>query len=444
MSIEITKEGRKLTRREMLKLLGVGLAGATVGPLVAGCVPARPVEETTPVEAPAVVKPTKVTIGVGGWAVDPTKEALEKLEFTKQTGIEAEVIARPGIFGEFVTQMTSAIQAGTSPYDVLNFEDEIATTGPPAGWFLPLDDLLPSGFWDDFPQSMLDIKEVWSTYKGETFRVHHNFEACYWWYRKDWFDAKGVKVPTTWDEVKPLGEVFTDEPKGVWASEEGMTKGGMLNVYLAWITRQAGGSPFDVDDKFRMALEYIHDLMYVSKVLNPASLAKDYDAQNADYTADRVAFMRQWPFFYDITRGKKEWYQEGKAEVALPPVGPGGKAGSTYAAGWGFGIIKTAPNLEAAKELFKFLVDKNNAAEMAKMSVWFLSARKSVLDAVGDEGIAKYLGMYSDAGIIGTRPYHPKFTEALGIVEDAASSFLVRELTLDEAMQQAKARMAEL
>jgi ABC-type glycerol-3-phosphate transport system substrate-binding protein len=113
-----------------------------------------------------------------------------------------------------------------------------------------------------------------------------------WWYRKDWFDEKGIAVPQTWEEVKTMGEAFTDEAAGVWATEDGLIKGAFLNVYLAWVTLQAGGNPFDVGDPYKMALEYTYDLMYTQKALNPASLQKDYNQQNGDYIADKVAFMR--------------------------------------------------------------------------------------------------------------------------------------------------------
>ena len=39
--------------------------------------------------------------------------------------------------------MASAVAAGTSPYDVLDFEDELATSFAQAGYMLGLDDLLP-------------------------------------------------------------------------------------------------------------------------------------------------------------------------------------------------------------------------------------------------------------------------------------------------------------
>lgn len=98
-------------------------------------------------------------------------------------------------------------------------------------------------------------------------------------------------------------------------------------------------------------MQYLSDLIYKDKAMNPASLQKSYDQQNADYTADKVAFMRQWPFFYDVARAKTDWFAEEKAVVMMPPVGPGGKENSTYAAGWGYGILKSAPNREGAQKL---------------------------------------------------------------------------------------------
>jgi multiple sugar transport system substrate-binding protein len=418
--------GTELTRRRLLTATGAGLAGAMA------------------LRMPHVKAQTKISIGVGNWAVESMTEVLETLDFTGQTGIEVEVLTRPGTPNEFITQMAGAIQAGNSPYDVIDFEDEIASTFSRAGWLLGLDDLLAPDFWDDFPPAMVEMADVWDKFNGETFRIHHNYEACYWWYRKDIFDEKGLSVPTTWEEVAALGPEFTDEAAGIWASGDGLAKGAFLNVYVAWITRQAGGDPFQTDDTYREGLQYIYDLMHDNKVLNPASLQKDYDAINQDYTADRIFFMRQWPYFYDVARAATDWYEEGKAEIALPPVGPGGAPTSTYAAGWGFGIPRTSANVDAAKELVSFLVDKANTGRMAEIDTWYLSPRASVLEVAAEDGIAPYLKMYSDAGVIGTRPFHEKFVEAVAAVEDAASSYLSDQISLDDAVEQTKTRLAAL
>ncbi len=422
----------RLSRRRLLKIAG-GAVIAVGG--LSGAVQAATKRPRVYVARRA----TKITIGVGAWAKDSMAKVLTDLQFTKKTAIEVEVKVRPGDPVGMTTQLTGAIQAGTTPYDVIDFEDEVASTFSRAGWLLPLNDLFNSKFWADWPKTMIDLTNVWDRYKGEQFRVHHNYEACYWWYRKDWFDAKGAKVPKTWADVTKLGAVFTDEKKKIYASEEGMQSGtAFLQVYLAWLTRQAGGDPFKLDDKFQEALEYAHDLLYKYKVLNPGSLQKNYDAQNADYTADRVAFMRQWPFFYDVVRANKKWFRPNKAVLDFPPVGAAGKKVSTYAAGWGFGVPKTTKNKDAALELVKFLTATENAGRMAQIDTWYLNARKSVLKAAGSSKMGPWLKRYSDAGIITTRPFHPKFVEAWDAILRPAGAFLTNQISIEKAMKQAR------
>ena len=97
------------------------------------------------------------------------------------------------------------MQAGDTPYDILDFEDELTTTLSQAGYMLPLNDLISQEVWDDLSPSMKAYTDVWSTYNGEVFRMIHNWEMPYWFYRKDWFDERGVDVPKTWDDVKAMG-----------------------------------------------------------------------------------------------------------------------------------------------------------------------------------------------------------------------------------------------
>lgn len=431
-----------LNRRDFLKIAGaISLAGIAVS-----CAPAAPAAPTAapevkPTEPPAVKAGGEVIITVGGWAEKSTKDLAEKLNF-KDTGFTLNVQVQPA-GPELTSALTAGMASGKSPYDVIDFEDGMAITYSRSGFFQTLDDLLEPGFWDDFPQVMIDTTKIWDQFEGKTFRIHHNYEAQYSWYRKDWFDAKGIKPPATWEDLAALGKVFTDEANSVWAVEEGLLIG-YMSVYLGYMTKQAGGNPFDVDDKLRSTLQYIYNLMYEDKTLNPACLQKGYDQQNADYTSDKVAYHRQWPFFYDVARAKADWFKEEKAVICLPPVGPGGKTNSTYAAGWGYGILNSAPNAEGAQALLKFLVDKKNAGQMALMDTWYLINRKSVMETVGDKGMAKYLKMYSDAGVIGVRPFHPKFTEASTKIDEAATAYLTKQISLDQVMQQAQDAMKAL
>jgi ABC-type glycerol-3-phosphate transport system substrate-binding protein len=438
---------RKFTRRKFLQLAGTTATSAALASIAPGLGSADAKATRPTFGVPYFRRQRNVRIAVGGWAEQNMRDLLERTDFSRQTGIDVEIVLRTDTKETELTRIVGAVQADTSPYDVIDFEDELTTTLSRAGYVIGLDDILPADLWDEFSPEMLAYSQVWSTYQGETFRVIHNWEMPYWWYRKDWFDEKGVAVPQTWEDVSAMGEVFTNPDDGVWATEDGLMKGAFLNVYLAWVTLQAGGNPFDVGDEYRTALQYIYDLMYTHNALNPASLQKDYNQQNGDYVADKVAFMRQWPFFGDVARStdNASWFNDNKVAVALPPVGPGGAAGSTYPAAWGFGIIRTSPNLEEARELLSFLVSTDVAVEAMKVGFWFLNARRSVLaEAPQDNWLVQQMKMYTDAGVIGVRPYHPNFVEALTVLEDTASAYLTNQMSLDDAMRQTREQLNDL
>jgi ABC-type glycerol-3-phosphate transport system substrate-binding protein len=181
---------KKISRREFVRLAGLTATGALLGACgpsstpaaeqPATQAPAQAAATTTPVPAataaPAVVGNGKVRIAVGGWAEQNMKDLLAKTDFTKKTGIDVEVVLRTDTKETELTRLASAVQAGNSPYDVIDFEDELTTSFSQAGYVLGLDDLLPADFWDDFSPAMKAYSDVWSANKGETFRIIHNWE----------------------------------------------------------------------------------------------------------------------------------------------------------------------------------------------------------------------------------------------------------------------------
>ena len=56
----------------------------------------------------------------------------------------------------------------------------------------------------------------------------------------------------------------------------------------------------------------------------------------------------------------------------------------------------------------------------------------------------KAMNMYTNAGVIGVRPFHPQFVEALTMLEDGASAYLTKQISLDAAMKQIKDQLATL
>jgi ABC-type glycerol-3-phosphate transport system substrate-binding protein len=431
---------KKLTRRDFLKLAGTGVAALSAGSLLPACVP--PPAPAAPTTAPAapVAKGKTLTLAIQAFAHDAMKPIFT--EWEQKTGHKVALESGPTTGQEMMTKYAPAFQSGTSPVDVVSMDDVSGPAFSRAGWLLPLDDVIPAETWADFPESFLPPvdKDPFHSFGGKRYRVPHEFAVGYFWYRKDWFDEKKVAVPKTWDEFVRLGKEFTKDP--VWGTTEGMKKPALTFVYMAYLAAQAGSNVFNFDDGVAKAFQFCYDMIHTHKIMSAEVLNQDYTQQNDLYMKDRVAMMRQWPYFYSVARENKEWYKEGRAEIVLPPAGPGGA--KSWWGGWGFSVPKFAPNLEEAKSLIAWVTNNKNAPILAKGQSWFVMPRKSILDVMGNEGLPVYMKMYSEAGALVPRPYHPKQSDAEVVVDDVGQLFLTKQLSLADAMKTGKERIAAL
>ncbi len=380
----------------------------------------------------------QITVAIQSFAHEALRPFVE--EFETMTGIRVTLESMPSSGTDALTKLTTYYRAGMSPYDVVSNADEASPAFARAGWLEPLNQYLPEDFFNDFPPSMLESEQVWNWIDGDVYRVRHSFEFGYFFYRDDWFQEMGFTVPSDWDEMVDVAAKFRDQGKiGI---QDALSKPALLYVYIAYLTVQAGGDPFMFDEGFQGAAQFLYDMIHEHQVFPREALAKNYDQINEDYMNDRVAMMRQWPYFYSVTRGNEAWYEEGKAALALPPAGPAGSY--SWAGGWGWEIPKYSENKEAAGEFLRFILSKEIAPRLAEAQSWFLNPRYSVMDYVGDEGLARYMKWYSDHNVPFPRPYHPRIAEAQSIVEDMVSAFLIDQMTLEEAVRQGKEMMEDL
>ncbi|HVK26222.1 MAG TPA: sugar ABC transporter substrate-binding protein [Actinokineospora sp.] len=133
------------------------------------------------------------------------------------------------------TKFSTALKAGNAP-DVMNIEYPV------------LPDYVSQGNLVDLTQRVADVRDrfpeqIRSLYElgGKTWALPMDITPMAFYYRKDFFDANGIAVPTTWDEYRAaaakvkqvdpkarIGTLFTDEPQ-----------------FLAAFAWQAGGKWFD-------------------------------------------------------------------------------------------------------------------------------------------------------------------------------------------------------
>jgi ABC-type glycerol-3-phosphate transport system substrate-binding protein len=436
----------RITRRQFLRAAGLTAGGLGVSAALASCAappPAAPAAQQAaqpaPTEAPAASAGGKtLVLAIQGFAHDAMKPVLKTWE--DKTGNTVTLETGPVSGNEMITKYAPAFQSGTSPVDVMSDADDSGPSFYRAGWIEPLEGVIPQATWDDFPESFKQQIEVWHSFDGKRYRVPHEFAIGYTFYRKDWFDEKQLTPPKTWDDVVQIGKEFTNAP--VFGTMEALIKPALAFVYMAYLAAQSGGNVFEFDDGTARAFQFAYDLIHTHKIMPETTVSMDYTQQNEEYMKDHVAFMRQWPFFWDVARGNKDWYQEGRADIALPPAGDAGA--KSWWGGWGFSVPAAAPNKPEALDLIAHITGPENAPILAKGQSWFVMPRKSIMAAMGTEGLAVHMQQYADAGVPSPRPFHAKVAEAQSVVDDVASSYLTKQMSLADAMAQGQERIKVL
>lgn len=414
-----------------LKLVAVaGVAALSVG-MFAGCSGSGGSDS-------AGGKPSgEITYAVQSFAQPQIKPIVD--EFTKETGIKVKFASGPATDQDLLTQLVPSFTSNTSPYDVIDAGDPSVSALVAGGWLEPLSDTAVSEYQKDLSKGMATVDKQWNQVDGKTYRLYHNFELGYSWANEALLKANGLEAPKTWADIEKVGAAL--KPKGIYAFGDAASKPGLTFVYLAYLTAQAGGDLYKADAGTKTAFEFAKKLIDEGYAPKDA-LTWTYDQQNQAFMTDKLATMRQWTFFNDVSKANTSWYAPDKAVLVDPPAGPAGP--KTWAGGWGMAVPKAAKNKAAAMKFVEWMNTPENAVKLAKASSFFVTARTSVLDAMGSSGIVAELKHYSDAGYVTPRPYNKQAAKAETIVDEIGQSYLTGQMDIGTAMSQLKKQIADL
>lgn len=361
-------------------------------------------------------------------------------EFTAETGIEVTLESGPATGQDLLTQLVPAFSSGSSPYDVIDADDPAGAALVAGGWLAPLPEDVYSEYVDDLSPGMADGHEQWNVVDGEHYRLYHTWDIGYTWVNEALLAEKGLSAPTTWEELETVGAALKED--GTYVFADAASKPGLTFVYLAYMTAQAGGDLYSFDEGTREAWEFAKKL--IDEGYFPAdAVTWTYDQSNAAFMEDKVATMRQWPFFADVSKANTDWYAEDKAVITAPPAGPGGA--KTWAGGWGMAIPKAAEHPAEAAEFVRYMNSPEVAVKLAQASSFFTTARTSVLDEMsGTSELVAAMKSYADGDHVTARPFHPQAAQAEVIIDEVGQAYLTGQIDLDTAMEQGAQKIEAL
>jgi len=349
---------KKVTRRQCLRALGIGVAGAAV----AG--------RAWPAAA-AVAKPVELNWWLGTWAV-PAAEKVTARYREKNPNVTFKFEPIP--FDTYLDKMTTGLVGGAQ-IDILDISPSWVPSIADQNVLITLNDRIPEVNKSDFYAGAWDA----ATWKGHLWAIPYRWETWAQVYNRGFFKAAGLdptKPPKTWDEYVATARKLTT-PDHYGAGLVGRNTASMLNRIVPMIY-STGGEIFDkafkkclVNQKPAVeALTWYSDLYLKDKVTQKSVLNDDENDVEKLFGAQKVAMHWIGAFTFDYMSHNAPDVDFG---TSLVPGRTAARPGTGYATGWQTAIPKSAKDPGVSWDFVKFYTSPDIMAEFARTT----PARKS-------------------------------------------------------------------
>jgi ABC-type glycerol-3-phosphate transport system substrate-binding protein len=195
--------------------------------------------------------------------------------------------------------------------------------------------------------------------------------------RKDLLDAKGVKLPKTYDpEVIEMAKKCQDPAKDIWGFGQTLNRSDDGNGFLNNILLDYGGGVWDKDGKPALgtsflkqnlaALQFSVDTVQKYKIQPPGVMSWTDVHNNEAFIAGKLVSTNNGASLYYGLVSKKNPI----AEKTLVIQTPGGPAGSFVLAGaYSMGIFNKTKNVELCEDLIRWIEDEKRFDEFRNASI---------------------------------------------------------------------------
>jgi len=382
---------------------------------------------------------------------DPFGAVLTKLaaEFKQDTGADLKVEVMD--YGTLLTKTTADLVGNTKGYDLVTMDIVWAGAYQENGYSVDLTD------WVKRDAAELDLDDIYPVilqslgqYKGHyvafPFAAYANVLA----YRKDLFQAAGLSVPTTVDELVSDAKKLTDPSKKQYGFVANGQKGPAVAQDWMQYNNQMGGSILDKDGKPALnSAENVKSLTVYKQLFvetaPPGAIEYDWGGREESFRQGTAAMMQTWsvgaPGYSDPASSNVV----GKVGITIAPVGKG--VSPQYGVGgWGMAINADIDpkQKEAAWTFIKWLVSKKIHKEF-NMDGAGSFMRKSEMtdpDLTAKFDFLPVVAKTYENGNGDYRPRIPEYPEIQDILGAAVNSVLAGaaepQAALDEAQVEAK------
>ena len=332
----------------------------------------------------ALAQPKTVTIAVVN---NPDMLELKKLSAKfeeKNPDIKLNwVIVEENILRQ---RVTTDVSQGSGQFDIVYVGLYDTPIFAKRGWLRPFENLPSDYDLDDVFKSIRDGL----SYDGKLYALPFYGESSMLMYRKDLFDAKGLKMPDQpkYEDIAKFAEALTDKAKGQYGiTLRGQPGWGENMAFLGTLLNTFGATWFDekwhptIDSpEWKKGIGFYIDLM--KKDGPPGATSNGFNENLTLMTSGKAAMWIDATVAGGMLENPKQSEVAGKMGYALSPI-EATPNGSHWLWSWAMGIPVKAKEPEAAKKFAEWATSKDYIKLVADDVGWAQvppGTRKSTYD----------------------------------------------------------------
>lgn len=239
------------------------------------------------------------------------------------------------------------------------FQTDVIWAGIIAPNVVDLNEYLPEGYLDQFFPNMV----VGQNIEGRQVAIPWFTDAAGLYYRTDLLEKYDVEVPQTWAELEAAAQTIMDGERGEGMSDfygyvwQGNAYEGLTCDAHEWLVSETGNTFItpegDVNvnnPEFVAALERAAG--WVGGISPEAVTTYQEEESRAVWQAGNAAFMRNWPYAYNLGNAEDSVIA-GNFGYAPLPAGEAGRAACL--GGWQLAVSAYSDNVDAAVSVAAYL-----------------------------------------------------------------------------------------
>ena len=353
-----------MSRREFLKVGGVGLAGATLlGSAACG----------------GGGSASGDVVFAMGTDTSGTLEDLIKKFNEQNEGFQVRYRQMPSDTGQYFDQLRTELQAGASEIDVIGGDVIWPAQFAANGWIL-------DRFQDSERAKFLPAPVDSLVYEGAIYGVPWFTDAGMLYYRSDLLEKAGYSAPPkTWAELEEMA-LKTAQDTGTQdgfvfqgADYEGGTVNGLEYIWTNGGDVLDGSGQVVIDSPQAIAgLETEHAMVERGVAPKAVSTYKEPETDPA-FLGGRSVFARNWPYMYALAQDP-ETSNIKPEQIGIAPL-PAGEGGQSFSGlgGWNMMINANSQKQDQAWEFVKFMTSEEGQRQRA-LAATLLPTRKALYE----------------------------------------------------------------